>query len=233
MVSCAPVGNRRRRVTNPPQVPNLPHESIQSVAYNPTGMKRRRFFQTLIAAPAAPALLAQQVAAPPSPANRPPTEDPKIETVATDQAAEPVLRFFTAPQFAALRRLSGILMPPLNGSPGALDAGAAEFLDFLLGESPSDRQQVYRAGLDALNAQARKQHGKLFTEVDAAQAEALLAALRQPWQYDPPADPLAHFLITARQDVRTATMNSREWNAAGAQSGGRRMGGTGLYWNTI
>ena len=186
-----------------------------------------------MAAPAAPALLAQQVAAPSGPANRPPAEDPKIETVAADQAAEPVLHFFNAQQFAALKRLSGILMPPINTSPGAQDAGAAEFLDFLMSESPADRQQVYRAGLDALNAQARKQHGKQFADVDAGQADALLAPLRQPWQYDPPADPLAHFLVTARQDVRTATMNSREWNAAGTASGGRRMGGTGLYWNTI
>lgn len=186
-----------------------------------------------MAAPAAPALLAQQVAAPPGPANRPPAEDPKIETVAADQAAEPVLHFFNAQQFAALKRLSGILQPPINASPGALDAGAAEFLDFLISESPADRQQVYRGGLDALNAQARKQHGKQFADVDAGQAEGLLAPLRLPWQYDPPTDPLAHFLVTAKQDVRSATMNSREWNAAGAASGGRRMGGTGLYWNTI
>ncbi len=146
---------------------------------------------------------------------------------------EPVLRFFTAPQFAALKRLSGILMPPIGNSPGALECGAAEFLDFLIGESPAGRQQVYRTGLDALNAQSHKQYGKVFSEVDTAQAEALLGPLRAPWQYDPPSDPLAHFVVTAKADVRTATMNSREYNAGGAGTGGRRIGGTGLYWNTI
>ena len=45
-------------------------------------------------------------------------------------------------------------------------------------------------------------------------------------------DPLARFLVAAKQDVRTATMNSREWNTAGA-AGGRRTGGTGLYWYPI
>jgi len=124
-------------------------------------------------------------------------------------------------------------MPPLNGSPGALDVGTPEFLDFLINESPADRQQLYRAGLDALNTQSRKLHGRPFAELDASQADALLAPLRQPWQYDPPTDPLAHFLVTAKLDVRTATMNSREWNTAGSASGGRRIGGTGLYWNTI
>ena len=40
--------------------------------------------------------------------------------------------------------------------------------------------------------------------------------LRAPWTYDAPADPLARFLAAAKQDVRTATVNSREYNAAGA-----------------
>lgn len=192
-------------------------------------MRRRRFVQSLIAAPAAaPALLAQQV----SP-TRAPAEEPRIEATAPDQVAEATPRFFTTQQFAALRRLGRILMPSLNGAPGAIETGAAEFLDFLIGESPAERQMVYRAGLDALNAQSRKQYGKAFAEIDGAQAESLLAPLKQPWSYDPPADPLANFLATAKADVRTATMNSREWNAAGAAGGGRRGGGTGLYWNPI
>ena len=192
-------------------------------------MRRRRFVQSLIAAPAAaPAVLAQQ--APPPRAS---AEEPKIEATAPEQVAEATPRFFTAQQFATLRRVSGILMPSLNGAPGALEAGAAEFLDFLVGESSADRQTVYRAGLDALNAQSRKQYGKAFSEIDDAQAESLLAPLKQPWTYDPPADPLANFLVTAKADVRTATMNSREWNASGTAGAGRRGGGTGLYWNPI
>jgi len=185
-----------------------------------------------MAAPVAP-MLAQQVATPPGRANRAPAGEPKIETAAADQSADPVLRFFNAGQFAAIKRLSGILMPSMNGAPGALDAGAAEFLDFLMSESTADRQQVYQAGLDALNSQARKEYGKEFAAVEAVQAEELLAPLRQPWQYDPPADPLARFLVTAKADVRTATINSREWNTAAAPSGSRRAGGTGLYWNPI
>ncbi len=196
-------------------------------------MKRRRFVQSLLAAPAAPAVLAPVVLAQQSPATRPPAEEPKIEATAADQVADAVPRFFNAQQFAALRKVSEILMPPINGAPGALEAGAPEFLDFLIGESPADRQLVYRTGLDALNSQARKQFGKPFAEVDAAQAEALLAPLKQPWTYDPPAEPLARFLAAAKQDVRTATMNSREWNAAAPSGGGRRGGGTGLYWNPI
>jgi hypothetical protein len=196
-------------------------------------MKRRRFIQTLAAAPAvtvpvAPELFAQQPASP----SPPQEEAPKLELTTPDLAAEMTPRFFTAPQFAALRKLSDILLPPLNGLPGALDAQAPEFLDFLIGASPAVRQQLYRAGLDALNAQAVKQFKKPFAEVDEAQANTLLASLRQPWTYEPPADPLARFLWAAKQDVRTATMNSREY-ATASSAGSRRGGGLGQYWYPI
>jgi hypothetical protein len=197
-------------------------------------MRRRRFFQTLAAAPAATALLGQQQPAAAPPAGRQPaSEEPKLETSTPEQVGDGVPHFFSAPQFAALRKLSGILMPPINGMPGALEAKAAEFLDFLIGESPADRQQVYRAGLDALNAQSASHYQKPFAELDAGQADEVLAPLRQPWTYLPPSDPLAHFLVVAKADVRTATVNSREFNTAGASGGGRRMGGTGLYWYPI
>src|SRR5262249_5673055 len=102
----------------------------------------------------------------------------------------------------------------------------------LIGQSPADRQQVYRAGLNALNAQARKRFNKTFAEVDGAQAVELLAPLRDPWTFDPPADPLARFLQAAKEDVRTATRHSHEYvAAAGGLGGGRRgLGGQGLYW---
>jgi hypothetical protein len=194
-------------------------------------MKRRRFFQTLAAAPAAGALIGQQqpAAAPPQPL--PSGELPKLETAAMDAAAEMVPHFFSAEQFATLRKLSDILQPPLKGTPGALEAKAPEFLDFLIGESPADRKELYCAGLDALNADARRAYHTPFAELDTSQAAALMAPLRQPWTYDPPADPLARFLRAAKQDVRIATVNSREYNMAGAFSGGgRRFGAQGLYW---
>ena len=135
------------------------------------------------------------------------------------------LHFFTAQQFAALRKLSDLLIPPMNGAPGALEAKAPEFLDFLLSQSPADRQQLYRNGLDGLNAQARRRFAKPFADVDAAQADMLLAPLREPWTYDAPADPVAAMLRAAKDDVRRATTNSREWNLAA--TAGRTRGGGG------
>lgn len=210
-------------------------------------MKRRRFVTGLIAAPAAaPALLAQQTApAPPATAPQPlggpapggrgagaapAAQDIKVDVVSPDNVAEPETRFFTAPQFSALRKLSDLLMPAIRGNPGALDAAAPEFLDFLIGVSPTDRQALYRNGLDALNTRTRKQFNKNFADLDAAQCDVIIKPLLVPvpWTHELPKDPLQHFMASAHDDVRTATRNSREWNT----SGGRR-GGSQLFWNSV
>jgi hypothetical protein len=147
-----------------------------------------------------------------------------------DEAADMMPRFFTPAQFSALRRVSDLLIPAMNGAAGALGAKAPEFLDFLIGESPADRQHVYQAGLDALNQQSTQRFNKPFADLDATQADSFLAPLRRPWTFDEPADPIAAFLRVAKQDVRTATVNSREYSGAAASGGGRRFSGGGFYW---
>src|SRR5436305_7340110 len=131
-------------------------------------MKRRKFFQAVAAAGSVPALVGQQPpserpSAPPlsQQPQQPPANTPTIETAIMDAATDPLPRFFTAQQLAALRRLSDILQPPVNGTPGAIEAKAPEFLDFLISEAPTDRKQLYRDGLDALVKAG-------FTEADAA-----------------------------------------------------------------
>src|SRR5690349_23126178 len=77
-------------------------------------MKRRRFFQALASVPAASAL-AQQSGAPAAssaPPGRFTQSIPKLEINAPNSIGQPLPRFFTALQFAALRRLSDVLMPP-------------------------------------------------------------------------------------------------------------------------
>jgi hypothetical protein len=198
-------------------------------------MKRRRFIQAIASAPAAPVLVAQQRSLPSGAAARPGQEIPPIASTALDVAADMVPRFFNAQQFAALRKLSETLMPPLKGNPGALEANAPEFLDFLIGVSPAERQQLYRNGLDTLNAQATKLFGKSFAEVDAAQADAILKPLfvAMPPNTEPPVDPLRRFVAQAHTDIRTATTNSREWSLAATAGGRRGGGGTNWYWYPI
>jgi hypothetical protein len=205
-------------------------------------MKRRRFLQTITTVSAASAVQAQQNPSAPRSAAAPQTGEPaaRLDLTAADAAAEPVPRFFSKEQFAALQRLSELLLPAMDGNPGAGEAEAPEFLDFLISESPAERQRLYTAGLDALNLQSAVRFGKAFSAADDSQAHQLLAPLREPWTPEPPADPLAHFLREAKEDVRTATVNSQPWSVANADSGGGRRrgrrgrgGGAGLYWYTI
>jgi Gluconate 2-dehydrogenase subunit 3 len=158
---------------------------------------------------------------------------PPIKAVLPDAVAAPEVHFFTAQQLAALRRLSDLLLPPMDGYPGALQAEAPEFLDFLIGVSPSEQQQVYRFGLDRLNADAKEQFGKGSAQLSSEQADQIVHPGLKPWMSDhPPSDPFARFIATAHQDIRTATMNSESWNAA-AIAAGARPSGVGLYWNPI
>jgi hypothetical protein len=197
-------------------------------------MKRRRFVQALAVLPTASAL-AQQ--APPAGApvqggrggggGRFGGNIPKLEITPSNEVGQAAQRFFTPPQFSALRKLSDVLMPPMRGNPGALTAGAPEFLDFLIAVSPADRQRLYRTGLDTLNARAKKQFDKSFSDLDASQADRIIRPMlvTVPWVKDPPKDPLHHFMWSAHDDIRRATMNSKEYADAAAASG--RRGGFG------
>ena len=158
---------------------------------------------------------------------------PPIASVVPDAVAETESKFFGEQQMATLRKLCEILMPPLNGYPGATQAGTPEFIDFLIGASPVDRQQMYQGGLDRLNNQAKKQFGLPFEQVNATQADQLLRPLLATWITDhPPTEPFMHFINVAHRDIRTATMNSQAWSVA-AIATGERAPGVGLYWSPI
>jgi hypothetical protein len=192
-------------------------------------MNRRSILKSIAVAPAAVALNAQQTAKPPA---APVEETAKIEASVPDAAAAPVARFFDADQFAALIRLCEILVPAVGDLPGAKDAHTAEFLDFLISESPEDRQSLYRAGLDRLNSDARKRFQKTFAGLDSDQADRLLESLRQPWTFEEPSDALARFLLAAKDDVAQATRSSYEFvTVAGKRS--RGGGGVGMFWYPI
>ncbi len=177
-------------------------------------MQRRRFVQAISFLGSSPALLAQAIA--------------KLDGAATDAIGRPLPHFFSATQFAALRRLSDLILPAIGENPGALDAGAPEFLDFLIGQSPLPARVVYLSGLDALNARSTAYFTKAFAALDDTQAGTLLAPLREPWTWQEPTEPVALFLRHAKSDILTATMNSREWITVTQRN--RGSAGNGTYW---
>lgn len=167
---------------------------------------------------------------PPS-SNAPRTEDNvKLDTSTHEAVADAKPKFFSEQQFKTLTRLCGAILPAVNGRPSANEAGVPEFLDFLLAESPTDRQVLYSQGLDQLDVNARQLHNKAFASTNASEAAEHLKPLTAKWTWAAPKDLLAKFLRDAKNDILRASMNSRAWAEA---SGGRRGTGVNTYWEVI
>jgi hypothetical protein len=190
-------------------------------------MKRRKLLQTIAAAPALAAVTrpapAQTTPAPPA------VTKLSVDAVSPDVVAQPVHRYFTPDQYAALEHLGTLLVPKTGERPGAAEADAARFLDFLISQSPEERQTLYKAGLDRLNAEAKKRGAAGFAKVDAEQAASILKPLTASWTYSGPSDSFARFLISAKEDFLRATVNSRPFVTAMSKTV-RGYGGTGYYW---
>jgi Gluconate 2-dehydrogenase subunit 3 len=213
-------------------------------------MRRRDFMKVIVAASAtATTMLGQQTTAPVAPSTPPPTpvapgpvpwmrglaeaKPLPMTSIVPDAVAQTNAHFFNEQQMATLQRLSEILLPPLKGYPGAKEAGTPEFIDFLIGVSPENRQQMYIYGLDRLNAEAKQHFGVTFAVLEKTQADQLLHPWLRTWMADhPPTEPYAHFINIAHSDVRTATINSEAWNKA-ASAAGQQTPDIGLYWFPI
>jgi len=212
-----------------------------------TTMRRRDFVKAVVAASvSARTMLGQQAATPVAPSTPPPTpaapgpvpwmrglmevKPLSMTPIVPDAVAQTNAHFFTDRQMATLRRLSEILLPPSKDYPGAIEAGTPKFLDFLIGVSPSDRQQMYQSGLDRLDAESHQHFGVSFANVQPAQADQLLRPWLRTWMTDhPPTEPYAHFINVAHSDIRTATINSQAWSEA-ASATSQNEPDVGLYW---
>lgn len=175
------------------------------------------------------------------PAALPPELSHPISVVVSEQVgAVPQPAFFTAAQFATLRAVAAALMPAMGGFPGALEAEAPEFIDFYVGRSPekpvarAELRNWYRAGLDDLEAQARRRFGRAFAALSPQEIDVIIRPMfvtigsgRQSisvFRRLP-------FMNEVRNDVRTATMNSPQWAAAMLTAKQRPI--AGVYWKRV
>lgn len=214
-------------------------------------LRRRKFVQNLLIAPAAPIALAGQQTAP-TPQQQPPPQaatparqmprQPQqialLKTTEVDLTSDANPHYFSSSQFQTLTKLGSVLVPPLKGNPGALEAKAPAFLDFLISVSPAERQKCYCEGLDHLEKEAQAKFQKPFGELSAEQAGQIIRPLMtaRPWPHDLPEDANKSFLAQVHEDLRTATTNSREWAEAAQKSGHRFTRGArtqGFYWEPI
>lgn len=158
---------------------------------------------------------------------------PLPQTAVADGATQAVPAFFNARQMETLTKLSNLLLPPLEGKPGAVQAGTPQFLDFFVGSSADTKKDLYTGGLDWLDAQAQAKYQSPFARLNEEQAGALLKPWMRAWMSDhPPAKHYAGFINIAQDDIRTATINSQAWAETATPPTEARTE-VGLYWSPI
>jgi hypothetical protein len=84
-------------------------------------------------------------------------------------------QFFEEHEYALVERLTELIIPS-DGSPGAREAGVAEFVDFMVAHDRA-RQYAFRTGLTWLNAHSERRLGKRFLELSAEQQNSILEPL--------------------------------------------------------
>lgn len=84
-------------------------------------------------------------------------------------------QFFTATEYASVERLTEIIIPS-DATPGAKEAGVAEFIDFMVFSDP-DAQYGFRTGLTWLDAFSEESTGKRFMDLSLERQTSLLEPL--------------------------------------------------------
>ena len=93
------------------------------------------------------------------------------------QAPPASFETLTAVEGATLQAVVARLIPTDERGPGALEAGAATYIDRALAGPLAGSREAYRAGLAALDRYAQAARGADFAALDAAGQDALLGAV--------------------------------------------------------
>ena len=133
------------------------------------------------------------------------------QAVAADRAkGEYKPKVFTAHEYATLRRLAELIMPPDEHSKGALEAGAPEFIDILCAGN-DELRAIYTGGLGWLDAQMMRRYQAAFVNAKPAEQTAMLdlLAYRKNEAGHPELAPGIRFFIWARDMVVDAYFSSK------------------------
>jgi hypothetical protein len=87
------------------------------------------------------------------------------------------LQFFTAEQDKLLDRLSDLIIPCDDHSPGASAAKVSQFIDLMVANSTKSAQEQWIAGLRAVESEAKVRFGKPFLELTAAEQDQVMAKM--------------------------------------------------------
>jgi hypothetical protein len=80
---------------------------------------------------------------------------------------------------------------PSDDFPGAYDAGVCDYLERLLQTDLADQAEIFRAGLDAIEAEALARFDKPFARLSSSEQISLLAdiesgTVKTSWSISPP-----------------------------------------------
>jgi hypothetical protein len=126
----------------------------------------------------------------------------------TDTHREYAPQFFTAHEFKTLRRLSDLIIPADAHSPGALQAGAAEFIDYLTSNSP-ELARIYTGGFGWLDHEMQRRYALDFVDAKPEQQSAVLDVIAFRKNETPENAPGIRFFAWARDMVTDAYYTSR------------------------
>ncbi len=115
-------------------------------------------------------------------------------------------QFFTSAEYASIERVADIILPN-DGTPGALDAGVPEFIDFMVSADPSV-QYAFRTGLATLDAYAEQTAGKKFMELTREQQTSLLEPLGFKAKFKPGMEEGRQFFHLVREFTVTGFYTS-------------------------
>jgi len=106
-------------------------------------------------------------------------------------------QFFTEAEYALVERLAAIIIPT-DETPGADEAGVAEFIDVMASRDP-DLAHSFRPGLEWLNTHSKKLQGKPFLGLTPEAQVALLEPLAYQKKFRPGEEPGRRFFERMRE----------------------------------
>jgi hypothetical protein len=113
-------------------------------------------------------------------------------------ATAPHKPVFTPTQGAVLDRLSDIIIPSDELSPGAHEAGVSQFLDLAASMNPQ-RHKAWSRGIEAVEAEARSRFNQAFMECAREQQEQIVERMARNEGH--PANELERFFTSLKPMV--------------------------------
>jgi hypothetical protein len=120
---------------------------------------------------------------------------------------EYAVKAFNAHEYKTLQHLSDLILPADEHSPGALAAGAADWIDFMANRS-SELREIFTGGIAWLDHDMRRRYGVDFVDAKPDQQTAMLDLIAIQKNAAPENQAGIHFFNWARNLVLDAYYTS-------------------------